>query len=127
MGDAWLPRPETVSSTEAGAEVVVEIPADSPWFSGHFPGRPVLPGVVWLHAAAELVRGFVRRDGRPLEVAGFRNVRFLTLVEGAARATIAVGPAVGAGPGELRFEVRIGGEQVCRGLIAVREPTRSDP
>jgi len=123
MGDAWLSPPEVVSSTGTGTEVVVEIPADSPWFSGHFPGRPVLPGVVWLHAAAEIVRRSVRREGCPLEVVGFRNVRFLTPVEGATRASIVVGPAVGARPDELRFEVRIVGAPVCRGLVAVRGRT----
>ncbi|MBI5501363.1 MAG: hypothetical protein HY907_14045 [Deltaproteobacteria bacterium] len=122
MGDVWLSRPELAASSEAGVEAAVDIPADAPWFSGHFPGRPVLPGVVWLYAAAEVVRENARRGGRPVEIAGFRNVRFRARVVGAARAVIVVGPAVGARAGELRFEVRIDGEPVCRGLIAVRYP-----
>ena len=126
MGDVWLSRPTIVASNEAGVEAVVDIPSDSPWFSGHFPGRPVLPGVVWLFAAAEVVRESARRDGRAVEVGGFRNVRFRTRVERAVQAAIAVGPATGARPGELRFEVRIDGESVCRGLIAVRYPA-GDP
>jgi 3-hydroxymyristoyl/3-hydroxydecanoyl-(acyl carrier protein) dehydratase len=121
MGEAWLSRPVIVASAENAAEAVVEIPADSPWFSGHFPGRPILPGVVWLYATAEVVRSFVRRDGRALDVAGFRNVRFLTPVQGAARASVVVGPAARAGADELRFEVRIGRDPICRGLIAVCE------
>ena len=87
-------------------DVVVEIARRTrPGSPGTSPAVPSCPASSGSTRRRELVRGFVRRDGRPLEVAGFRNVRFLTPVEGAARATIAVGPAVGAGPGELRLEV----------------------
>ena len=120
MGGSWLARPEIVASTDGGVDAVLEIPSDSPWFAGHFPGRPVLPGVAWLHTAAELVRKHVRRGGRTLEVSGFRNVRFLRSIESGVRASLVVGVPVAGRPNELRFEVRIEGEAVCRGLVAVR-------
>jgi 3-hydroxymyristoyl/3-hydroxydecanoyl-(acyl carrier protein) dehydratase len=38
---------------------VLHTPADLPWFQGHFPGQPILPGIVQLkwaiEAAAQLV------------------------------------------------------------------------
>ena len=36
--------------------VPVDIPADTPYVSGHFPGRPIVPGVVQLALAAETMR-----------------------------------------------------------------------
>ena len=58
------------------------VPADLPFFRGHFPGHPILPGVValgWLLAAAESLQG---RSSATLELL---NVKFQTvIVPGAA-------------------------------------------
>jgi predicted hotdog family 3-hydroxylacyl-ACP dehydratase len=43
---------------------VLQIPGPGPWFDGHFPGRPILPGVATLALiAAALDRGPVRAIG----------------------------------------------------------------
>ena len=51
-----------------------DVPTESPFFEGHFPGHPLLPGVVtlgWMLAAAE------RFLGRPLSSgATLHNVKF---------------------------------------------------
>lgn len=48
------------------------IPATHPALAGHFPGNPVVPGVVVLDAVADaLERGHGRR------IAGFRQVKFV--------------------------------------------------
>ncbi|WP_211129081.1 3-hydroxyacyl-ACP dehydratase FabZ [Sinomonas albida] len=44
---------------EAGPDRAVAIKAVSatePWFTGHFPGRPILPGVILLEAMAQVGR-----------------------------------------------------------------------
>lgn len=46
-------------------------------FAGHFPGRPILPGVCMLKAAAVTLE---RWHGRSLRVQGARRARFLSLV-----------------------------------------------
>lgn len=55
----WLTHPGApglVSLEENGPArrtLVLAVGADSPWVQGHFPGRPVLPGVVQLRWAIE--------------------------------------------------------------------------
>jgi 3-hydroxymyristoyl/3-hydroxydecanoyl-(acyl carrier protein) dehydratase len=66
---------------------VVDIPADSPWFDGHFPGDPVLAGAVqirWaLAAAAELI-------GAPVEPTEFQQLKFKNVIRPGDRVTLDV-------------------------------------
>lgn len=52
----------------------ISIPADHPALAGHFPGRPIVPGVVWLELAGEAATSaFGGREG-PRR---WQRVRFL--------------------------------------------------
>ena len=55
----------------------VRIPADSPWFDGHFPGKPLLPGVAQLGLVRDLIR---RASGRPGCVVRVSRVRFKQMI-----------------------------------------------
>ena len=101
-------------------EAAVDLPADSPWFGGHFPGRPVLPGVAWLVLAAQAARERERCRGRTVAVVGFRFVRFKQLVEGPARLALRISASARGGADELRFDGEADGRDVCRGLVLVR-------
>ena len=50
------------------------IPADHPSLPGHFPGNPIVPGVVLLSHVWEAV---CRQAGTPLYCAGWPSVKFL--------------------------------------------------
>jgi len=55
-------------------EVCICIPGDHPALPGHFPGAPVVPGVVVLDA---LVSAAERQLGRMLPIAGLAQAKFL--------------------------------------------------
>ncbi len=49
--------PQVISAANTAEGVVtldLDVPADCPWLEGHFPGQPVLPGVVQLRWALQL-------------------------------------------------------------------------
>lgn len=67
-------REEVVAPSQAVFEL--ELNPDLPWFEGHFPGRPILPGVAQLHIACELAEkawGFVP-TGHEMSRIKFRHV-----------------------------------------------------
>lgn len=58
-------------------EAEVSLNACHPLFAGHFPGRPVLPGVCQIHIVKELVE---RHIGRSLSYLSVRELKFLSPV-----------------------------------------------
>lgn len=83
------------------------VAADHPCLAGHFPGRPIVPGVVLLDEVAALV------TPPGSWVAGFPGVRFLRPV----RPGDVVLVAFGAG----RFAGAVGGDVVLQGSIVLTE------
>jgi 3-hydroxymyristoyl/3-hydroxydecanoyl-(acyl carrier protein) dehydratase len=90
----------------------VEITASHPAFDGHFPGHPVLPGVVLLAEAMAVLQA---ATGVPAEGWTLDNAKFLSPV--APGTTLAVHHAV-APSGAVRFEIRAGERLVASGTLA---------
>lgn len=62
--------PEILARHEHDGQLRVElrVPADSPWFEGHFPGHPILPGVVQIGWAATLASAWIGSDVPPVRL-----------------------------------------------------------
>ena len=76
------------------------VPAELPFFEGHFPGHPILPGVValgWLLAAAE------RFTGQTLEAGELLNVKFQVVILPGAALELSIVPKTG---GRLQGTIR---------------------
>lgn len=88
------------------------IPADHPCLAGHFPGRPVVPGVLLLdHVVAALA---AQRPG--WQVRGIPNVKFLHPLLPEQSFTISL---QGQAP-RLNFQVDSGGQRLAQGQLETR-------
>jgi len=90
----------------------IRVPADSPWFDGHFPEEPVLPGIAQLGMVHDLL---CRAFDRQLPVARMSRVRFRQMIRPEQQLTLIVQRDEAAG--SHRF--RIAGDEgsICTGQI----------
>lgn len=97
---------------EAELELDVEIPPTLLWFQGHFPGRPILPGVVQMDWAVHWGR---EELGLPLLAAQEFQIKFKSVIAPGDRLTLAL--RHDEAKGRLSFEYRRGGDVCSSGTV----------
>jgi 3-hydroxymyristoyl/3-hydroxydecanoyl-(acyl carrier protein) dehydratase len=90
-----------------------QVPLDHPAFAGHFPGRPIVPGVLLLAELLELLR----QAGEPLVGLQVASAKFLEPVGPGADLLLRVLPAE-PGAGQRRFEIEHQQRLVASGTLA---------
>lgn len=62
--------PRVISGFHAGDryELLLNVSPELCWFEGHFPGHPILPGVIQLHWATTLARALYEVDQIPCHI-----------------------------------------------------------
>jgi 3-hydroxymyristoyl/3-hydroxydecanoyl-(acyl carrier protein) dehydratase len=96
-------------------EIPLAIPREHPAFEGHFPGHPILPGVVLL---AEALAAIEAATGHAQQEWTISNVKFLRPVEPGTALTLAHERLAS---GAMRFEIRSALGAVANGTCALRE------
>ncbi len=106
----------TGAAGAARGETPLAVDARHPAFEGHFPGRPVLPGVVLLSEAMAVLESLT---ARPPEGWTLASVKFPS-------SALPGEPLVMAherlGTGAVRWEIRAAGRVVAMGTATPREP-----
>ena len=99
----------------------IDIPADHACFAGHFPGQPILPGVLLL----QRVMAFAQTQlASPLKNYALLNVKFLAPVLPGAKLSVSL---TANQPGDYKFLVRLLGEGGATDMLACSGQLRIVP
>jgi 3-hydroxyacyl-[acyl-carrier-protein] dehydratase len=115
---------DEVVELEPGSHVVARksVRADEWFFPGHFPDRPIMPGVIMVEALAQAgavaVLSVEENRGRLALFAGIDDVRFKRIVEPGDELTLTCELETVRGPvGRGKATARVGDELAVRGTL----------
>ncbi len=94
-----------------------EAPPESPWFDGHFPEDPTLPGIAQLEMAMDTIRLAGKQKG---SVTKFRKVRFKRVIRPGEKLKIIATPRKSK-EGSYAFRIMVENELACNGVLFVTD------
>lgn len=106
--------PEILGERRAPGQVVLDLklPWDLEYFDGHFPGLPILPGVVQIDWSVRFGRARLPLRGK---FSAARNLKFMALIRPEARLTLEL--AESADHTRLSFAYVCGGRKCSSGIL----------
>jgi 3-hydroxyacyl-[acyl-carrier-protein] dehydratase len=93
----------------------IEVPPDSLWFSGHFPGEPVLPGIAQLGMVLDAIN---QSSNQNMRISSVSRVRFKQIIRPNDQLKIIAAPQKDHAESYV-FRIMARGELVCSGVMTL--------
>lgn len=103
------------SSNEIIADAVTS--DNSPWFSGHFPGEPILPGVAQLGMVFDSIK---QACGINLKISGVKRVKFKRIIKPGDKIQI-IAREKNDNNSLYTFQVMVDSQIACNGIMTVEK------
>jgi len=96
--------------------------ADTAFFAGHFPGNPLVPGVILTEALAQTAGLAAGQDGKSFRLTALKGIKFLSAAGPGEEIRLHARKA-GAVGGLWQFEVKatVGDRSVAEGVVVLSE------
>ena len=102
--------------------VDIQVPRNSTWFSGHFPGAPILPGIAQLG----MVFDAIHQLGNPnMKISGIERVRFKQIIRPDDHLKIIAVPRKNDAE-SYSFRIMAGEKLVCSGVMTFESGMRNN-
>ncbi len=105
----------TSSGTISAETAVKDV---SPWFHGHFPNDPVLPGVAELTMVYDLIKKYEKKKGNDINISSMRRIKFRKIIKPNEKLSIAI--QKNEKDQSFSFEIKSDNEIACTGVIIVQ-------
>lgn len=119
MDDQWQLLREVHEREPNRIEAQAFVPAGSLWFSGHFPGEPILPGIALVSMALEAIVWEAGKKGEEIRVKALKRVRFTSPVRPGEKLSLVINRESGEEENLFAFKVTGKENVVCSGLIVI--------
>ncbi|MDR2861107.1 MAG: hypothetical protein LBV07_00945 [Syntrophobacterales bacterium] len=96
-------------------------PQASPWFSGHFPGNPILPGIAILVMVKETILCGEGKKGKKVKITGMKKIRFRLPAKPDDTLDISYSALPGKENLTYSFKVSLAGQVMCMGAMLAAE------
>ncbi len=106
-------------SKEISADI--KVPRDSTWFSGHFPGDPILPGIAQLGMVFDAIHQLGNQN---MKISSINRVRFKQIIRPDDHLKIIAVPRENYAE-SYSFRIMVGEKLVCSGMITIESGTRN--
>jgi len=119
--DHWQLLQEVKIKEQNQIEAKAFVPNDSLWFSGHFPGEPILPGIALIHLVWQVIIRDAGKRNEEIRLDKIKRVRFTQPVRPGENLSVLI---TGGKAGEetlYSFKVVSRENVICSGLIAARK------
>ncbi|MDI6742728.1 MAG: MaoC/PaaZ C-terminal domain-containing protein [Smithella sp.] len=121
MENHWNLLKEVSAGYDGDIRAVAEVPVDSEWFSGHFPGEPILPGIALIHMVEQAIIQEAQARGISLQVRTLKRVKFLRPVRPGS--TLWIGVNIENNQNNFMFSFKVMEKEniVCSGSMAAKK------
>jgi len=113
----WGLLNEVKATKPNNIEALVHVPTDSPWFLGHFPGEPILPGIALVHMVKQAILKHAEARNERIKLDTLRKIRFVQPVRPGETLSINISGEESGEETLFSFKVANSENIVCSGLI----------
>jgi 3-hydroxymyristoyl/3-hydroxydecanoyl-(acyl carrier protein) dehydratase len=106
-----------IESPARTAEAIAR--SGSPWFDGHFPGQPILPGIAMIAMAFDAAREKEARQGNSIRLKAVKRVRFKKPVRPDEPFTLTLKREQKESGVSYNFTILLAGEAACTGILEI--------
>ncbi|HOO71274.1 MAG TPA: hypothetical protein PK926_05890 [Spirochaetota bacterium] len=115
MNDPWYSILSLNKSASGEIHFQATAAASSPWFDGHFPGEPILPGIAQISIVWDTIKAHCGNSA-DAAITDVKRLRFRQIIRPDEVMSVTIVPD-GKKAGSYSFKITVRGDLACNGLI----------